>query len=76
MASSKKLTEEQLTEGLFTTIMKKITDGNIQRVGKALEDIPSLKKAAADADKAAKRLKKSIARAQKSQKAAFKGLEF
>ena len=76
MASSKKLTEEQLTEGLFTAIMKKITDGNINRVAKALEDIPSLKKAADDADKSAKKLKKAIARAKRAQKVSDRGLTF
>jgi len=76
MASSKRLTEEQLTEGLFTKIMNNIISGNIKRVGKALEDIPSVRKAAEKADKASKELNKAIKKAAKAEKAATKGLNF
>ena len=76
MASSKKLTEEQISENLFTAIMTKIMHGNVDRVVKALEDSPELRKYAKDADKAAKKLRKSIKKAQKARKDADMGLTF
>ena len=51
-SSNKKLTEEQLKESLFTNIMTKIMHGNVDRLAKALEDNPQLRKHAIEADKA------------------------
>ena len=61
MASSKSnLTEDQLKESLFTNIMTKIMKGNLNRIVKALEDNPQLRKDAIAADKAVKKLEKTI----------------
>ena len=61
MASSKSnLTEDQLKENLFTNIMTKIMHGNVDRIVKALEDNPQLRKHAIEADKAVKKLEKTI----------------
>jgi|TARA_R110001592_G_scaffold253811_1_gene516977 hypothetical protein len=59
-SSNKKLTEEQLKESLFTNIMTKIMHGNVDRLAKALEDNPQLRKHAIEADKAVKKLEKTI----------------
>lgn len=77
MASSKnKLTEEQINEGLFNSILKGILNGRIDKVARAVADIPDIKKAAVDADKSIKRLQKKIKKANKSRAAATKGLHF
>ena len=61
MASSKSnLTEDQLKESLFTNIMTKIMHGNVDRIVKALEDNPQLRKDAIAANKAVKKLEKTI----------------
>ena len=61
MASSKSnLTEDQLKENLFTNIMTKIMHGNVDRIVKALEDNPQLRKDAIAANKAVKKLEKTI----------------
>ena len=59
-SSNKKLTEEQLKESLFTNIMTKIMHGNVDRLAKALEDNPQLRKHAIEADKAVKKLEKTM----------------
>ena len=65
MASSKSnLTEDQLKENLFTSIMTKIMHGNVDRIVKALEDNPQLRKHAIEADKAVKKLEKTIKRSK------------
>ena len=65
MASSKSnLTEDQLKENLFTNIMTKIMHGNVDRIVKALEDNPQLRKHAIEADKAVKKLEKTIKRSK------------
>ena len=70
MASSKSnLTEDQLKENLFTTIMTKIMHGNVDRIVKALEDNPQLRKDAIAADKAVKKLEKTLKKAKATKKA-------
>ncbi len=70
MASSKSnLTEDQLKESLFTNIMTKIMKGNLNRIVKALEDNPQLRKDAIAADKAVKKLEKTIKNSKATKKA-------
>ena len=70
MASSKSnLTEDQLKENLFTTIMTKIMHGNVDRIVKALEDNPQLRKDAIAADKAVKKLEKTLKKPKATKKA-------
>ncbi len=70
MASSKSnLTEDQLKENLFTNIMTKIMHGNVDRIVKALEDNPQLRKDAIAADKAVKKLEKTIKKSKATKKA-------
>lgn len=77
MASfNKKLTEEQLEESLFTKIMTKIMHGNIDRVVKAIESSPELRKTAIEADKAVKKLEKQIKKSNKAFNKAKGGLKF
>ncbi len=76
MASSKKLTEEQINENLFTAIMTKIMHGNVDRVVKALQDSPELTKYAKETDKAVKKLQKQIKRANKATKKAQRNIKF
>ena len=55
MASSKnKLTEEQLSEGLFSSIMKNILKGRTKKVLNVIQNDPILKKATEKAAKAHK----------------------
>jgi hypothetical protein len=64
MASSKnKLTEEQLSEGLFSSIMKNILKGRTKKVLNIVSDIPDIKAAVKNADVAHQRLKRAIASA-------------
>ena len=73
MASSKnKLTEEQkqLSEGLFSSIMKNILKGRTRKVLKVIQNDPILKKATQDFDVATKRLKKASEKAAQSHRAA------
>jgi hypothetical protein len=75
MASSKnKLTEEQkqLSEGLFSSIMKNILKGRTRKVLKVIQNDPILKKATQDFDVATKRLKKASEKAAQSHSAAWK----
>jgi len=61
MASSKnKLTEEQLSEGIFTRILNQIIQGRVKKVGKALENAPNIKAASEELDGAVLNLRKSI----------------
>ena len=76
MASSKPLTEEQINEGIFNSILKHIINGRVDKVARITADIPDIKKASKDADKSLKRLSKAIKKAQKSSDAAFKGVKF
>ena len=70
MASSKSnLTEDQLKENLFTTIMTKIMHGNVDRIVKALEDNPQLRKDAIAADKGVKKLEKTLKKPKATKKA-------
>ena len=70
MASSKSnLTEDQLKENLFTNIMTKIMHGNVDRIVKALEDNPQLRKDAIAANKAVKKLEKTIKKSKATKKA-------
>jgi len=72
MASSKnKLTEEQLSEGLFSSIMKNILKGRTKKVLNVIQNDPILKKAA-DFEASSKRLKKATEKAAKAHKSAWK----
>ena len=75
-SSNKKLTEEQLEESLFTKIMTKIMHGNIDRVVKAIESSPELRKTAIEADKAVKKLEKQIKKSNKAFNKVKGGLKF
>ena len=77
MASSKSnLTEDQLKENLFTNIMTKIMHGNVDRLVKALEDNPQLRKDAIAADKAVKKLEKTIKKSRNATKKAMSMAKF
>ena len=67
MASSKKLTEQQLIEGITSSILNFILKGKINQIEKM--GIPDdVKKQAKQVDKSFKRMKKSLAKAQKINK--------
>jgi len=73
MASSKnKLTEEQLSEGLFSSIMKNILKGRTKKVLNVIQNDPILKKATLDFEASSKRLKKATEKAAKAHKSAWK----
>ena len=72
MASSKPLTEEQLQESIFGKIMHNIMKGRFQRVAKALDDNPRLKKAAKEANNAIKDFEKEFKRQTKGKKVTIK----
>ena len=72
MASSKPLTEEQLQENIFGKIMHNIMKGRFQRVAKALDDNPRLKKAAKEANNAIKDFEKEFKRQTKGKKVTIK----
>ena len=77
MASSKSnLTEDQLKENLFTNIMTKIMHGNVDRLVKALEDNHQLRKDAIAADKAVKKLEKTIKKSRNATKKAMSMAKF
>ncbi len=65
MASSKnRLTEEQLTEGLFDKILTAVLRRRTKKVIKVLQDAPNIKAATKDLDDAIGRLRASIKRAK------------
>tara|TARA_X000001382_G_C3022962_1_gene132276 strand:+ start:175 stop:390 length:216 start_codon:yes stop_codon:yes gene_type:complete len=67
MASSKKLTEQQLVEGITSSILNFILKGKINQIDKM--GIPDdVKKQAKQVDKSFKRMKKSLAKANKANK--------
>ena len=67
MASSKKLTEQQLVEGITSSILNFILKGKINQIDKM--GIPDdVKKQAKQVDKSYKRMKKSLAKANKANK--------
>ena len=75
MASSKnKLTEEQIREGIVSTVLGNILKGRVRTVVKAFADHPELKKNAIEIEKAIKKFDKSVKKAsdinQKKLKAA------
>ena len=67
MASSKnKLTEEQLVEGVLSSILTAIVKGRTKNVLDLLKDNPALKKSTQDLDRAIAKMEKSLKRAKKS----------
>jgi chaperonin cofactor prefoldin len=69
MASSKnKLTEEQLNEGLFNSILKNIFANKTRKVLKLVADVPDIKQAVKDLEKSKEKLRVSIKNAEKSRK--------
>jgi hypothetical protein len=73
MASSKnKLTEEQLTEGLFGKILTSIIKGRTKKVLHIVSDLPDIKRAVKDADAAHEKLKRAISRADANAKKRMK----
>ncbi len=69
MASSKnKLTEEQLVEGVLSSVLTAIVKGRTRTVLDLLKDNPALKKQTIELDKAIDKFKKSAKAANKSRK--------
>ena len=67
MASSKnKLTEEQLVEGILSSVLTAIVKGRTKNVLDILGDNPVLKKQTQELDKAIEKFQKSIKAAKKS----------
>jgi len=65
MASSKnRLTEEQLTEGLFDKILTAVLRRRTKKVIKVLQDAPNIKKATQDLDDSIKNLRLALKRAK------------
>jgi hypothetical protein len=69
MASTKnKLTEEQLNEGLFDSILKNIFANRTKKVLKLVSDVPDIKRAVKDLEKSKQRLRDAIKGADKQRK--------
>ena len=67
MASSKnKLTEEQLVEGVLSSVLTAIVKGRTRTVLDLLKDNPALKKSTQDLDRAIAKMEKSLKKAKKS----------
>ncbi len=66
--------KKPLVENLFGKIMGKILKGQAKRVVKVLQADPELARLAKETDEASQRLKKAIAKAEKSNKAKMKKL--
>jgi len=67
MASSKnKLTEEQLVEGVLSSVLTAIVKGRTRTVLDLLKDNPALKKSTQDLDRAIAKMEKSLKNAKKS----------
>ena len=65
MASSKnKLTEEQLSEGLFDKILSAVLQKRTKKVIKVLQNAPNIKKATEELDDAVAELRLAIKRAK------------
>jgi len=63
MASSKeKLTEEQLTEGLFDKILSAVLQRRTKKVIKVLQNAPNIKKATKELDDAVAELRLALKR--------------
>lgn len=60
MASSKKLTEEQLHEGLLSNIITGIIKGRTKKVLDLVQDAPSIKRATENLDKSLAELRQAI----------------
>ena len=66
--------KKPLVENLFGKIMGKILKGQAKRVVKVLQADPELARLAKETDEASSKLKKALARAEKSNKAKMKKL--
>ena len=73
MASSKNpITEEQLNENIFGKIIHAMMKGRFNRVAKALDDNPRIKKAAEKAEKSIKAAEREFKRQTKGTKIVMK----
>jgi F0F1-type ATP synthase membrane subunit b/b' len=72
MASPKPLTEEQLQESIFGKILHSVMKGRFDRVAKALDDNPRMKKAAEKAEKSIKAAEREFKRQTKGRKIVMK----